>query len=365
MTANYNMKKLLRSKLIVEQLDQMPIFRELLKDYQENLPFKDLQIIISHVLVPNTIPLIACIMIGGGKILVTNSSSVNNNDVIDILRSAGVEVRLNYYKATDYDYAIDVGGTFSKKPPKFGIAEVTRSGYHEYAKNGVKQVIINVDDSKIKLLETFFGNPKSVLRGIKQFLGEPETFLKEKELTIIGFGKIGRGIARLFQKYCDINVCDINSEILAKAQKLGFKTYLITDNKKLNSDFLIETDIVMTCTGFSQTMTKYFMKSALLGKLLINLGAVDEFGSDYTSEEVFMSKDRPFNFNLNPPTENHYIDAILAGHVEGLRYLVTNNLSSGIHPLPKNIDEKLLIKFKKHNNENISDLYRYFDFDRT
>jgi adenosylhomocysteinase len=300
-------------------------------------------------------------MNGGGNILVTNSSQANNNDVINLLRSVGVEVQLNYHDATDYDYAIDVGGTFSKNPPKSGISEVTRSGYHEYAKNGVKQAIINVDDSKLKLLETFFGNPKSVLRGINQFLGEPESFLKGKKLIIIGFGKIGRGIARLFQKYCDISVCDINSEILAKAQNLGFKTYLITENNKTNSDFLIEKDIVITCTGFPQTITNYFIKSALQGKLLINLGAVDEFGSDYTSEEVFMSKDRPFNFNLDPPTENHYIDAILAGHVEGLRYLATNNVSPGIHSLPENIDENLLKRFKEYNNEDISDLFRYFD----
>jgi adenosylhomocysteinase len=360
MTSNYNLQLLLTDELVTKQLNSMPIFKDLLQEYQKNLPFKDLRIIIAHVLVPNTIPLIASIMAGGGSILVTNSSKANDNATLDLLKSVGVEIRLNYSDATDYDYAVDVGAIFAKKPPKFGVVEVTRSGYHKYANNGSIPVIVNVDDSQVKLLETFLGNPKSVLRGISKFLGEPNNFLKGKTLAIIGFGKIGRGIARLFKEYCNILVCDIEASVLEKAQRLGFETVLISEKQETNGKALENSDIIITCTGFPQIITKYFEKSSLQEKLLINLGAVDEFGSDYSSDDVFMSKDRPFNFNLDPPTENRYIDAILAGQAEGLRFLVSNKLSHEIHPLPKNIDENLLNKFIEYNEEDISDIYKYF-----
>ncbi|MHA1989770.1 MAG: NAD-binding protein [Candidatus Hodarchaeales archaeon] len=361
MTNNYDLQLLLIDELVTKQLDLMPIFKDLLQEYQKSLPFKDLRIIIAHVLVPNTIPLIASIMVGGGTILVTNSSLANDNATLNLLRSVGVEIRLNYNDATDYDYAVDVGAIFAKYPPKFGVVEVTRSGYHKYANNGTIPTVINADDSKVKLLETFLGNPESVLRGFAKFLGEPRSYLKGKTLAIIGFGKIGRGIARLFNEYCTILVCDIEASVLEKAQRLGFDTVLISEKQEENGKALKNSDILITCTGFPQIITKYFEKVSLQEKLLINLGAVDEYGSDYSSNDVFMSKDRPFNFNLDPPTENRYIDAILAGQAEGLRYLVSNKLSQEIHPLPREIDDGLLEKFVGHHNEDISDIYLYFD----
>ncbi|MHA1983197.1 MAG: NAD-binding protein [Candidatus Hodarchaeales archaeon] len=360
MTNNYNLQLLLTDELVTKQLNHMPIFKELLQNYQKSLPFKNLRIIIAHVLVPNTIPLIATIMAGGASILVTNSSRANDTATLNLLESVGVEICLNYSDATDYDYAVDVGAVFANHPPKYGVVEVTRSGYHKYANNSSIPAIINADDSKVKLLETFLGNPESVLRGFTKFLGEPNSFLNGKTLAVIGFGKIGRGIARLFKDYCNILVCDIEPSVLEKAQKLGFETVLISENQEINGQALINSDIIITSTGFPQIITKYFEKSSLQEKLLINLGAVDEYGSDYSSEDVFMSKDRPFNFNLDPPTENKYIDAILAGQAEGLRFLVSNKLSHEIHPLPKDIDENLLNKFIEHNEEDISDIYKYF-----
>jgi len=75
-----------------------------------------------------------------------------------------------------------------------------------------------------------------------------------------------------------------------------------------------------------------------------------------------MSKDRPFNFNLNPPTPNRYIDAILSAQVEGLRYLISEDpLKNKIQPLPKEIDNFILTQFKKFNDEDINDIYYYFD----
>ena len=90
------------------------------------------------------------------------------------------------------------------------------------------------------------------------------------------------------------------------------------------------------------------------------MGTTDEFGPDYDESEVFISKNKPFNFNLTPPTPNIFIDPILLAHVEGLRYALENEFSPGIHLLSKTIDRKIVQDFEFANNFDTSDLEKYF-----
>lgn len=340
------------------QLLEMPIFKNLLPIYAQEKPFQGLKIIIAHVLVPNTLPLIATVKEGGADITVIPSSPAINKDVISILNAIGSPINYTLKSAKNFDFAFDVGGIFSNNLPKSGVIEVTRSGVHKYLPRKDDIAIISADDSKCKLLETFFGNPQSTLLGIKKFIGEPETVLKDKTFAILGFGKIGRGIARLFKNYCSVLVCDINDEVLQKANQLGFKTFKITKDKQKNYESINKVDFIISCTGFANSVTQNFNK--LTGPTLLNLGNYDEFGPDYSENDVFMSKDRPFNFNNDPPTANRYIDPILASEVEALRYMIDNNLGKGFHIMPKSIDEKLVKEFLKYNKESIDDLDRYF-----
>ena len=253
---------------------------------------------------------------------------------------------------------MDVGGIFSENLPRYGVIEVTRSGVHKYLPKKDKTVIISADDSKCKLIETFIGNPQSTLLGIRRFIGEPEVILQNKTIAVLGFGKIGRGITRLFSKYCHVLVCDISENALTKAKELGFDTLKIIDDKKRNYESVNQVDYVISCTGFADVVSKYFTK--LNHPTLINLGNFDEFGSDYIEKEIFMSKDRPFNFNNDPPTANKYIDPILASETLALKFLIENKLENGLYPLPKKIDDELVVQFQKYQNESLEDLDLYF-----
>lgn len=342
----------------------MPIFAELIKIYSKEKPFIGKKIIIAHVLVPNTIPLMATILSGGGDVTVTESSPAIDQQAVDAMEELGCRVVLHKRTAEEFDYALDIGGLFANSLPRLGVIEVTRSGYYKYNKVADEIVILNTDDSICKLLETFLGNPKSVLKGIEKFLGK--NYLSNKAVAILGFGKIGRGIARLFSKYCRVLVLDISESAVNKAKSLKFESIQISTDKIENSSFLTDIDVLISCTGITNVVTDYFVKEKVQHvKIKLNLGAVDEYGSDYNEDEVFMSKDRPFNFNLHPPTENMYIDPILSAQVEALQYLVKhNNLVKGIHPLPSKIDKFLLDKFRIfHPNEEIKDIKTYFDID--
>ena len=297
-------------ELFTKQLEDMPIFKHLIPYYDNKKPFTGLHIIIAHVLVPNTLPLIACVKLGGAKVTVIPSTPAYKQEVIEILDKVDCKVDFDLKSASAFDYAFDVGGIFADSLPKFGVIEVTRSGVHKYKPKSNEIVIISADDSKCKLLETFIGNPQSTLLAFERFIGDPNQILQNKTLAVIGFGKIGRGIARLFKSYCSILVCDINDGVLVKAKKMNFKTFKITNDKQRNYENVNHVDFVISCTGFANTITDHFQK--LTNPILINLGNYDEFGSNYSSIDVFMSKDRPFNFNNDPPTANRYIDPILA-----------------------------------------------------
>ncbi|MCE7735677.1 MAG: hypothetical protein GPJ54_12415 [Candidatus Heimdallarchaeota archaeon] len=351
------------------QLITMPIHRTLIEEYRKTKPFEDVNIAVAHVLVPNTLPMIVAMIFGGANITVTNCCPPTQDDfVIRFLNKIGCNVDLELKSANNYDYAIDCGGYFANSLPKIGSVEVTRSGIHKYneiidkSKNFNIQ-ILSADDSKCKLIETFIGNPIAVLRGIEIFVNPNiDEYLKEKSVVIMGFGKIGSGLARLFRKYTGVLVLDINPRVLEKAEALGFETYLITDDTERNSSAVQNYQILMSATGFPNVITTNFIKSKLKFDLCLNIGAVDEFGDDYNEKEVFMSKDKPFNFNLNPPTDNLYIDPILAAHVDGLRYLIENKFSPGMHNLPESVDNRIIKLFEKFTDVDISDINLYFDY---
>lgn len=351
------------------QLITMPIHRMLIQEYRKTKPFNDIKIAVAHVLVPNTLPMIVAMIFGGANITVTNCCPPTQDDfVIEFLDKIGCNVDLELVSADNFDYAIDCGGYFANDLPKIGIVEVTRSGIHKYNQvinqsNNFNVQIVSADDSKCKLIETFIGNPIAVLRGIETFVDpKVDEYLKDRSVAIMGFGKIGSGLARLFKKYTDVLVLDINPNVIKKAEALGFKTYLITSDLEKNSTAVNKYQILMSATGFPNVITSNFIKSKLNFDLCLNIGAVDEFGDDYDEKEVFMSKDKPFNFNLNPPTDNLYIDPILAAHIDGLRYLIGNKLSPGMHNLPESIDNRIIKLFEKFNDVDISDINLFFDY---
>lgn len=346
-------------ELFTSQISSMPIFQELHNQYETIRPFTGVKVAIAHVLVPNTVPLILSCAIGGAELLVTSYEGLSPNPrVVSLLQENGITVQLDKTDVSEYDVAIDCGGFFAGNPPKYGVVEVTRSGILEYEKM-LNRVIINVDSGKSKMLETFFGNPISVLNTLEHFFGDKETYLKNKIVGIFGFGKIGKGNARLFKQYCSVKVFDIDPKAIELAKHLGYDTCLVEKDTKVPKEE-ITIDILISATGFHGVISQYFTKQDLDGVLLLNLGAVDEFGDDYNEDEVFKSKHYPFNFNSDPPTPNMFIDAILAAQVEGLRYLVTSKLKPGLYPIPKDIDDWAVESFSSLYDFDLIDLKMYF-----
>jgi S-adenosylhomocysteine hydrolase len=355
-------EKLCEYKEFITELDQMPIFKELIPTLIKTRPFEGNKIAIAHVLVPNCLPLIFSITAGGGDITVTpysNNFKVKPK-VQEILNFLDIKLDLTLEDVSEFDFALDCAGKFIKNTPKFGIVELTRSGILKYLENSAGVPIVNVDDSITKIIETFFGNGEALYQAIKSFIGQPENILQNEKVAILGFGKIGRGSARKLKTLCDVIICDVDEEALKLAKKLGFKIVKISSNPQENSKAIGKVKLFITATGINHVVSSFFDKNLLKSDYLINLGAEDEFGPNYNEAEVFMSKYFPFNFNLEPPTPSKFIDPILASQVYALKYLISNSMSIGIHPLSKKIDQYLVSKFSELNQFDISDLKLYF-----
>lgn len=341
------------SLLLAEELKTMPIFQRQLAVYQKEKPFSGKKVIVAHILVPNTLPLIYALIVGGADVTVRDCQPSKIDESVKSLLEEAEILDLNIRSAKKFDYALDTTAFFRDHPPKIGVVEVTRTGIHRW--QGVNTRILNVDSTRTKLLETFFGNGKSVLRTLDHFTGDHVKYLEGKMIAIVGFGKIGRGLARLLRGITEVIILDKSPTVVNHASKLGFSAFLVTSDPMVNSQYLDGVDIVFTATGFEGVMSNYFTE---FEGTRINLGAIDEWGDNYTEDQIFHSKYIPFNFNLIPPTENMYIDPILFAHVDALRYL--DELQIGIHPLSKEADLAIMRKFEEYHNFDTSDIERYF-----
>jgi len=349
------------SSLFTDVLKDMPIFRELIRKYEQNQPFAGLSIAIAHVIVPNTLPLIYSAIVGGAEIVVTDTiPSVIDPKTLAVLKQAGIPFNSDFVDATDFDFAIDCNAYFINLPPRLGISEVTRSGIHQFETSSLNIPIVNVDDSDTKKIETFLGNPLAVKEAFGTFVGDPEKLLADKIVVVLGFGKIGRGLARVFSKFSKVQVMDVDTTVLAKAIDLGFEAQLIGD-KAENTQYVQEAELILTSTGYPNVVTTHFDKKGITASYLINVGAVDEFGEDYSEDEILLSKHKPFNFNLVPPTGNAYIDPILAIHLDAIRFMIEVPHDIGVIPISEEVDERFVKAFE-NANYNIQDLLgMYFD----
>lgn len=352
------------STLFEDHIRLMPILKALNDTYTDLQPFSGMKIGFAHVLAPNTLPMITSVLKGGAELWIAEDSFVTNQpEVINLLRSAGSPIFKK--QAEKFDFVIDCGGYFTERYPHHGTVEVTRSGIHKYGnlplENGF--TLIDVDNSISKIIETFIGNPKAVIKTLTHYKGDISSYLDNKTVAIVGFGKIGRGLAREFYKYTsDVLVCDIQEETVDFATQLGYNSHLVSENISANSQAISSADIILTATGFPNVMSDKFDKPTICEALKINVGAVDEWGDRYSESEIFHSKHKPFNFNLDPPTGSKFIDPILAAQVEGLRYMIENfsQIGPGYHPLPKDIDNSIVNIFSKIHKFDLEIISRFF-----
>lgn len=232
-----------------------------------------------------------------------------------------------------------------------GAVELTQTGSELYKKANCFYPVVSVDDSLLKFLETMLGTGDGFLRALMYKFGDD---IYDKKFILFGFGKVGRGIAHSLMKFTDkIVAIDRNEESMDVALKCGIK-YIDSTNREIITKELGDSSFIVCATGVKNLMTNFysFSKSDFNKAILINMGAYDEYGDNFSENEVLFGK-KTFNFSISEPTAMKYLDPIFYAHNLGIELILSKRIGHGYNVFPDDLAREILKKWSIFYQEDL------------
>ncbi len=272
-------------------LDATPVFRNTLNKY---------------------LPLLAA----GADLTVGYGGNVPfDTKIIDFLNDIGIKTVENGTATERFDFILDCAGANSCTETKYGVSELTRSGFYHYEKQNKK--VFLADSSRIKTIETALGTGDGFFRAMQK-LGYGD--LKNKKIIIFGCGKVGFGVGM----YCAEHGAVVYA-VDDWSNRPGvsvFHTVSRFDCEKINS-LLDEIYCAVTASGIYGGLTETFdiQKLVKSDALIVNIGVEDEFAGLVAADRI-LNSNYPVNFILDEPTHLKFIDPTMALHNAGVLELL-------------------------------------------
>ena len=166
---------------------------------------------------------------------------------------------------------------------------------------------------------------------------------------------LGKRAARLSLFRLPVRRADIDSHARVAARSFGIKT-INPENKRDVKEALSETDIVVTATGKKGILESY-SKEWFEGKILANMGILDEFGVNFHEDEI-LNKKSPVNFILDDPTPIQYIDPEFYAH--NIAALDIFDLPDGVSDLFPSRDQEIIRRWCQYHQEPFEQVTRWF-----
>lgn len=242
--------------------------------------------------------------------------------VVDFLQTIGVECVYNCSASGYFDCIIDCNAVYRDLKPRYGFAELTRSGAYHFA--GTASTVINVDDSRIKAIETCLGTGESFLRAMEH-LGY---CVQDKNIVVFGCGKVGRGVV-FYAGRAGADVVAVDDP--AMVEKCINGTLISRFDREGVKNALRNAWCVVCCTGQANALADdEYIKILLEGnQIMVNMGVEDEWGAAIPPERMLNNK-QPLNFILPEPTLARYIDPTMALHNQAALELLSGKYLPGI-----------------------------------
>lgn len=235
-----------------------------------------------------------------------------------------------------FDIILDCSGQCTRLTPTLGFCELTRSGVPRYER--AKRPVFNVDDSRIKQIETTLGTGESFFRALNQLGHAPSA---GRRLLVIGYGKVGKGITYYARKNgMSVTVADLVDKSGELPGDIGFAS--VQDTEALH-EAIMHSWCVVTATGRISALRHKLHPSEIVNSpiLLANMGVEDEYGSQIPEHRVLNHK-QPLNFILDDPTGMRFIETTMALHNACGLDLLTQDLPHRILPPCPDVEEQLL-----------------------
>ena len=251
--------------------------------------------------------------------------------IIDFLQSIGVECVYNCDIPGKFDLILDCNAVYRDLQPRYGFVELTRSGAYHFA--GSVLPVINVDDSRIKAIETCLGTGESFLRAM-EFLGHK---VAGKNIVVMGCGKVGRGVV-FYAGRAGAKVVAVDDP--AVVEKCVNGTLVSRFDRKLVMEHLRQAWCVVSSTGKADALADNdYIKILLEGKqIMVNMGVEDEWGKGIPLERMLNDK-QPLNFILAEPTLLRYIDPTMALHNQAAAELLKKTYSGGLNKIDRTVHD--------------------------
>lgn len=339
---------------------EAPFLHAQYHDWYANKPLTGLRLLHHVPVVENTLLKIATIVAGGAEVTVTNPSFLKASSVaLQLLNDAGVTYaeNLSQLQHQQFDIHLDCGAELYQALPNptLGSIELTGTGDHFFRHCKPTVPVISVDRTYTKQLETVFGAAISAKQALQKLL---KNDVEQLSWLVFGFGKIGRGLAYCQRTKLDkITVVDITEEAKLKANSLGIN-YIDAANLPAIKHKLQETHVVIMATGQPNSLTRY-PKEWFANIILANMGIVDEFGEQFSNDEVLFAK-KPINFYLDDPTPIEYIDPELYLHNQAMLELIQHKFTNGIHNVSPIVDKVIISKWCEYHNIKHADIKDWF-----
>ena len=272
----------------------MPLLRDISRDFQKEQPFKGLKITLSVHLEAKTAYLCRVLAQGGAEMYVTGSNPLSTqDDVAAALASGGLEVfahhgcSMEQYEADlraalgcGPNLVIDDGGDLvhllhteltALLPDVIGGCEETTTGIHRLkqmdreGKLRFPMVMVNDADCK-HLFDNRYGTGQSVWDGINR---TSNLIVAGKYVVVAGYGWCGKGVAmRAKGLGAKVIVTEVDPVRAIEAHMDGFQVMPMDDAARLG-------DLFVTVTGCSGVITREHFSRMKDGAILSNAGHFD------------------------------------------------------------------------------------------
>lgn len=365
--------------------DSMPVLKKLTAEYEASKPFEGKTIIVNTHLKENTAVLCYALKMGGADLAVVPVPYSGDELVYDVLSDNDYKIygkaRMSYeamekaiddaFSNNEIDIILEDGLWITRHIVENHLDSNSIAGSVEQTKAGVNLAVelkdelgypvITVGNAALKeLAESGLATPEAV---VKMILQAANWSLAGKTLTVVGYGPVGSGIAKIARSH-SARVYIVEKDIMRvlKAILDGFEVYGL-------SGIIAKTDILVTATGREGVVPVDALKSAKNGILLVNAGSKDyeidvkglkEFAEsekvtvreglkkyfirDNKGEEkkLLVAADGfPINLALGEGTPSDSIDITLSLMAEAARYLLEEKTAPGLQGLPKELQEKI------------------------
>ncbi len=342
-----NLFEIARKKYLKDK--SMPFLDELREQVAHHKPYLGLRIFHNTPLTIATLFKIGVLVAGGAEVTVSWISGLPpQQEALEIIRSCNLRHTAQVPKE-DFDVHLDCcAELITHRSPALGTIELTQTGSEIYKRSALDYAVLSVDDSKIKLLETFFGTGDGFVRALSTLVGKE---MYNKHFVIFGGGKVGRGIAYALKTYTK------HITIIDKINQLNDPTieFIPSGERKQILMAIKKAYCSITATGVKGLLSDYYaLNKADFGScILTNMGAEDEYGQKFSIHEVAFDK-KTFNFSIAEPTAFRYLDPIFYAHNLGINLILENPLPPGYHPFSEKLALSILNRWSNIYQEDIN-----------